>query len=166
MTRQTKLFLLLGGMIGLYFFTRSATGSALVTDILTSGSRGIRNNNPGNVRKSVTRWAGQVADELQRDPAFVIFTAPEYGIRAMAKILKSYFARGTDTIREIISTWAPASENDTAAYIASVAGKLGLSPDQRLSAADLPKLIPAIISHENGSQPYSPDLINKGISMS
>lgn len=137
-----------------------------MTDILTSGTRGIRNNNPGNIRKSATVWAGQAPPEAQVDKAFVIFTAPEYGIRAMAKILRNYFARGTDTIREVISTWAPASENDTQAYIASVANKLGMSPDQRLSAMDLPKLIPAIIHHENGAQPYPIDLINKGISLS
>lgn len=165
-TREKILFWLLGGSIALYFLARSDPGRTFVTDILTSASRGIRNNNPGNIRKSATKWAGQVADELQKDPAFVIFLDPKYGIRAMAKILKTYFSRGTDTIREVISTWAPATENDTRAYIASVANKMGMSPDQRLSALDLPKLIPAIIQHENGSQPYSPEKIQEGISLS
>ena len=157
---------MLGAAIALYLLARSDKGQVFVTDILSSGTRGIRNNNPGNIRKSATVWAGQAPAKEQTDAAFVRFTAPEFGIRAMAKILKNYFARGTDTIEEIISTWAPASENDTAAYIANVSRATGLAPTARVSAADLTRIIPAIIQHENGSQPYSLDLINKGISLS
>jgi hypothetical protein len=162
--REQTLLWVLGGAVVLYLLARSDTGSALVTDILTSGSRGIRNNNPGSIRKSQTTWAGQTP--TQSDPAFVQFIAPEYGIRAMAKVLKSYFSRGTDTIEKVISTWAPATENNTTAYIASVAKNSNLAANAKLSAADLGKIIPAIIQHENGAQPYSLDIINKGISLS
>lgn len=164
MTRQTQLLIVLGGAVALYLFARSDTGAALVTDVLSSGARGIRNNNPGNIRKSATVWAGQASS--QTDPAFVQFSAPEYGIRAMAKVLKTYLARGTDTISEIISTWAPSSENNTAAYIASVATQTGLAANSRISEADLSRVIPAIIQHENGAMPYSPALITKGIALS
>lgn len=136
-----------------------------MTDLLTSGSRGIRNNNPGNIRKSATRWAGQVADVLQKDPEFVIFSAPEYGIRAMAKILTSYLGRGVDTIEKIVYTWAPPSENNSAAYVASVAKATGLQPNAKISPADFLAIIPAIIKHENGSQPYSSEIIKKGVSL-
>lgn len=166
MNRQNKLLLALAGVIGLYLLARSNMGSTFVTDILTSGSRGIRNNNPGNIRKSATRWAGAVPDALQKDASFVIFSAPEYGIRAMAKVLNSYLARGVDTVEKIISTWAPATENDTAHYIAAVSQSMNVAANARLAQMDFAKLIPAIIQHENGSQPYSLSLIQKGISLS
>lgn len=163
MNRREKILLgTLGAAIVLYLLARSDTGSAFVTDILTSGSRGIRNNNPGNIRKSATVWAGQVPAALQKDASFVIFTAPEFGIRAMAKILSSYLARGVDTVESIIHTWAPPSENDTSAYVAAVLKDVGV---KRISRAEFPKLIAAMIKHENGVQPYSPDLIAKGISL-
>jgi hypothetical protein len=137
-----------------------------VTDILTSGSRGIRNNNPGNIRKSATTvWAGQASN--QTDPSFVQFIAPEYGIRAMAKIFNSYIARGVDTIEEMVSTYAPAKDkNNVGAYIAAVSSETKIPSASKVSAADFPKLIPAFIRHENGAQPYSIDIIQKGISLS
>lgn len=160
------LLWILGGLGLVYLVARSETGSTFVTDILSSGSRGIRNNNPGNIRKSGTVWAGQAPIEAQTDPAFVTFTAPEYGLRAMAKILKNYFAAGYDTLAKVATRWAPPTENDTAAYIAALSQTTGLDPNARLSAADLPRVIPAIVKHENGSQPYSASLINKGIELS
>lgn len=164
MTRQTKLLIALGGAIALYILARSDKGAAFVTDVLTSGARGIRNNNPGNIRKSATVWAGQSA--TQNDPAFVQFSAPEYGIRAMAKVLKAYLARGVDTLAKVAATWAPPNENDTAAYVASLASSTSIDPNARLSTADLPRVIPAIIQHENGAMPYSPTIISKGIALS
>jgi hypothetical protein len=169
MTRREKtLAVVLGAAAILYLLSRTETGRKVtggIVETLASGVRGIRNNNPGNIRKnSGTTWAGQ--STAQTDPAFVQFIAPEYGIRAMARVLKNYFARGVDTLAEVISTWAPASENNTGAYIAAVQKQTGLLPTARLSAADLAKLIPAIIQHENGNQPYSVDIINKGIEMS
>jgi hypothetical protein len=165
MVKREKLLLwIAAGTAMLYLLARSNKGSTLVTDILTSGSRGIRNNNPGNIRKSATVWTGQAA--TQTDPDFVQFIAPEYGIRAMAKIFKSYLARGADTIEKMASTYAPRSENDTVAYIESVSRETGIPSASRVSASDFAKLIPAFIRHENGAQPYSIDIINKGISLS
>lgn len=132
---------------------------------VASGFRGIRNNNPGNIRLSGTRWAGQVPIEAQTDPEFVQFLAPEYGIRAMAKILGSYASRGVDTIAEIIATWAPPSENDTAAYVTSVAQRTGIPVDHRITVAQWPALIAAIIQHENGEQPYTAQQIAQGIAL-
>lgn len=130
-----------------------------------SGSRGIRNNNPGNVRLSATTWAGQVPAAEQTDPEFVQFTDPVYGIRAMARIMKNYFARGVTTLAQVAATWAPPSENDTQAYIQSLVAQTGYDPNARLSPADLPAIIPAFIRHENGSQPYTAAQISKGISL-
>lgn len=163
--REKILIAVLGGVGLLYLLARTDQGSAILTDILTSGARGIRNNNPGNIRKSSTIWAGQAPAAKQTDTAFVIFTDPEYGIRAMAKVLTSYLARGIDTLAEIAATWAPPSENNTAAYIKSLSAHTGLDPNARISAADFPRVIPAIIQHENGEQPYSLETINKGVSL-
>lgn len=126
--------------------------------------RGIRNNNPGNIRKSKTLWVGE--SPQQTDPSFAQFTAPEYGIRAICKILRSYKAAGINTIQQIISRWAPPTENDTFSYTKSVEAALNVS---RYDVIDIdsvmPALIAAIIQHENGQQPYSPDVIQKGISL-
>jgi hypothetical protein len=164
-TRQNTLLLALGAAVVLYFLARSEKGSTFATDILTNATRSIRNHNPGNIRLSPRKWQGQVPASEQKDKSFVQFTAPEFGIRAMAKVLKSYMGRGLITIEKIISTWAPATENDTRAYVLSVAKQANLSPTEPLTQTQVMKLIPAIIKHENGAQPYSLDTINKGISL-
>ena len=97
-------------------------------------TRGIRLNNPGNIRKGVVRWVGQTS--LQPDPAFVQFIAPAYGFRAMVKLFLTYRGRGLGTVREIISAWAPETENDTAAYIADVADRSGFHPDAPIDVRD------------------------------
>jgi len=121
--------------------------------------RGIRNNNPGNIRYDGTRWRGLRGD----DGAYCVFDTPENGIRAMAKILKTYQRKGFVTIRQIINRWAPTSENNTDAYINSVSSRLGIGPDVELSVKNWPGLITAIIFHENGQQPYSVDQVLAGI---
>ena len=97
-------------------------------------TRGIRLNNPGNIRKGVVRWVGQ--SSLQPDPAFVQFLAPAYGFRAMCKLFLTYRGRGLGTLREIISAWAPATENDIAAYLADVAHRTGFDPDAPIDVRD------------------------------
>ena len=125
--------------------------------------RGIRNHNPGNIELNGTQWEGM--RPIQTDERFVQFESPEYGIRAMTRILNSYAARGVDTVREIINTWAPPVENNTASYIASVAGSLGIHPDTPITKNHYPVLISAIIRHENGTQPYSVQVIQAGVMM-
>lgn len=81
--------------------------------------RGIRNNNPLNIRIGNT-WLGEVADPT--DGAFEQFISMKYGLRAAFIILRRYIRRyHKDTIRNIISTWAPACENNTESYISQVA---------------------------------------------
>lgn len=128
---------------------------------LAKQPRGIRNNNPGNIRwDGVTQWRGMVA----ADPAgFVIFDKPENGIRAMSRILDSYAGRGVITLEQIINTWAPPSENNTAAYVSHLAAVLGIAPGQAVT--DRPGLIAGIIKHENGSQPYDLETIRRGVAL-
>ncbi|WP_036760018.1 hypothetical protein [Photobacterium halotolerans] len=122
--------------------------------------RGIRNNNPGNIEDNGTAWRGRVGN----DGRFVIFDRPENGIRALARTLKTYRnLHGLTTVRGIINRWAPPVENDTSAYVAHVAGALGVSPDTSLSEAETMDIVPLIIRHENGMQPYSAKMLNAGI---
>lgn len=120
----------------------------------SSGSktpRGIRNNNPGNIT------AGRFANSngaIGSDGDFATFASMQDGIQAAIALLHSYAARGYDTIRSIIGRWAPGSDNDTAAYIADVTKRLGLSADQHLSGAQLDAVAPAIFGHENGAAYY------------
>jgi hypothetical protein len=139
----------------------AGTGAAVYV-----GTRGIRNNNPGNIRHGSSQWQGMSSDQTG-DSAFVQFDAPEYGIRALTKLLRNYQDRyGLDTIRQIINKYAPPSENDTGAYVASVAGRVGVDPDARINVNNIiVPLVTAIIKHENGIQPYSAQIISTGISL-
>lgn len=93
--------------------------------------RGVRNNNPGNIRHSTDKWEGLA--ETQADPAFCTFVSPEYGIRALVLTLLSYQDKhGLHTLAEMIDRWAPPNENRTDAYLIFVAGKMGVGPDDRL----------------------------------
>lgn len=84
--------------------------------------RGLRNNNPGNIRNSdATDWKGEVAAEKKRDNAFEEFEDVAHGYRALLKLLKNYRRKhGLQTISDFISRWAPRTENDTSAYITRV----------------------------------------------
>lgn len=107
--------------------------------------------------------------QIQNDPVFVQFKAPKYGFRAMAKILRSYKNRGLTTIRKIISTYAPSSENDTEVYINFVAKQLNVNPDTQLNVeAKLFPLIKAIGRFEIGplfNSVYNETDIQHGIAL-
>ncbi len=115
-------------------------------------SRGLTNNNPGNIRLSKVRYKGEV--HPSRDPAFKQFETLAWGYRAIFMLLDLYRRRyGLQTIRQMISRWAPPIENHTQAYIRAVAGMTGIDPDQPLdtrSARDMIPLVAAISQVENG----------------
>lgn len=124
-------------------------------------TRGIRNNNPGNIRVSKDKWEGMTGD----DGAFVIFDSPESGVRALGKNLLSYGRQGYDSIEKIINRWAPPNENDTQAYIDSVVAATGIPATQSLDLSDpdtLSSLAQAISFHETGSR-YNPEVYQKGV---
>jgi len=156
MNNQNKLLLLIGVII---IFSGGATVFYKV--------RGLRNNNAGNIELGDS-WLGRVSDDKQTDDRFVQFVSPEYGIRAIAKILDSYKRRGVLSIRQILSTYAPSFENNVDAYVNSVTSSTGFSQNHIpiKGAGDYLPLIKAIIKHENGFNPYSDRLINDGIALS
>lgn len=131
-------------------------------------SRGIRNNNPGNIDYNPSvKWKGLDTD-TPTDGRFCRFTNPQYGIRAMVRILKNYKKKyNLNTVKSIIERWAPPHENDTASYVKSVSGRLNVAPNQfiQLDDAQMLILVKAIIKHENGVQPYSDDIITLGIAL-
>ena len=134
-----------------------------MTDRPPGMPRGIFNKNPGNIRKGID-WLGLSPE--QTDPDFSQFTDPKYGIRAIARILKNYQRDGVQTLREAIERWAPSVENDTQAYISAVCKACEVGPDDRVVLSDLlADLVPAIIQHENGEQPYDKATIAYGIAL-
>ncbi len=124
--------------------------------------KGLRNNNPGNIRGSdAFTWQG----EAGRDgDGFVVFATPFYGLRALGRTLLTYRRQHSiDTLESIISRWAPSEDgNDTAAYIAHAARALDMGPDATLQLEQYPELMAVIIKHENGQQPYTSEQILEG----
>jgi hypothetical protein len=102
----------------------------------------------------------------QTDGAFVQFTDPVYGIRAIARIMRSYEKAGICTISNAIDRWAPPVENNTDAYVNAVCTDCGVGPNQVVSFESvMSELVKAIIQHENGQQPYTDAQIAKGIAL-
>lgn len=128
-------------------------------------SRGIRNNNPGNIRRSKDPWQGLA--EKQMDKEFLTFQSAIYGIRALARVLISYQDRyHLNTIEKIVNRWAPPAENNTKAYIAAVAKETGVAADSKLNLHSFEHLLPivkSIIQHENGQQPYTEAQLTKAL---
>jgi hypothetical protein len=127
--------------------------------------RGIAGNNPGNLRPGTTPWLGEIAP----DGGYCRFIDPEHGIRALCKTLLAYQVKhDLTTIRGIITRWAPSADNnDTEAYIRTVADAAGLPADATLDLNDasvLSSLALAIIQHENGVQPYSALVLERAAS--
>lgn len=123
--------------------------------------RGIRNNNPGNIRVTGIAWDGEVEslNPTDDETVFEEFRRPWWGIRALAVNLRTYQRKhGCRTLREIISRWAPGHENPTDAYMKHVARAVGATPDDALDLSDyftMRNLVAGIIEFENGKNPYS-----------
>lgn len=127
--------------------------------------RGIRNNNPLNLRRSADKWQGLAA--TQPDAEFFTFKDMTYGIRAGARVLIKYYdSYGLDTIDGIIRRWAPKTENDTQAYIKLVSDETGNSPELKLDLhkfSDLFPLVKAMLKEECGANACTDAQITKGL---
>lgn len=130
-------------------------------------TRGERNNNPGNIEwhAGLQSFLGELGPELVpagETPRFARFATAEAGIRAIGRILRSY--REHDDIKTIgfaVARWAPAGENNAAAYLAAVCEQTGLAADHPLTddAGDNAELVRAIIHQENGRCIYTDQTI-------
>ena len=122
--------------------------------------RGIRNNNPLNIRHSADQWQG--VRQEQTDKSFVQFKSMAYGYRAAWKTLQSYYNRFCRqskpfTVRNIIHRWAPPNENETEAYIRTVLTLSGIGAQENLLPPEnvdsfhrLSMLLEAMTVMENG----------------
>ena len=106
--------------------------------------RGIRNNNPLNIIKGCN-WKGE--RPIQKDKHFEEFESMQMGLRAGIKLIKNHIngfngrRRPCNTIRKLINTWAPITENDTQSYIATVCKHTGLSPNEIIHSDDRRNII-------------------------
>ena len=124
-------------------------------------TRGTRNNNPLNIRRSADRWEGTRSE--QTDPSFVQFETMAYGYRAAWKTLESYWnhfhrMRQPFNVTTIIRRWAPPTENDTQNYIRTVLLLTGLGgkenlpqPSRGVDIAKLERLLTAMTTMECGT---------------
>ena len=116
-----------------------------------STPRGLRNNNPLNIRHSRDRFQGEVVPGSDR--AFKQFTSMAYGYRAAFVTLATYLARGRNTVEKIVRAWAPPTENNTEGYINHVVQRSGVGRNKVLTAesgGDYRKIVAAMSHCENG----------------
>jgi len=139
--------------------------------------RGVRNNNPGNIDYNPRNaWQGQLGLEVGVPyPRFARFDTPENGIRALGKLVINYRGKdgmpgvggpGIDTVRETITRWAPGNENNTEAYIAAVARRLGVNANDVIDVrklATLRVMVTSIISHECAGFAYPEAVLAEGL---
>lgn len=123
-----------------------------------SDSIGMRDMNPGNLRS----WGGH-----ERVGGFAKFSSMDEGMSAMAQQLITYGKRNIDTIQKIISTYAPSNENDTASYVAQVSKAMSIGSGTKLdlnSPKVLESLMSAMITREQGYNPFSTEAMDKAVS--
>ena len=119
---------------------------------MTRMSRGLRNCNPGNIRIGSFRYKGEVA--RSSDKEFRQFEAMEWGYRAMFMLLYTYAVKhDCGTLRQMISRYAPPSENNTESYIRRVAHATHLDSDEVIFTTDgatMTAIVAAMSEVENG----------------
>lgn len=113
--------------------------------------RGIRNNNPLNIRIGNV-WLGEVLDPT--DPNFEQFTSMVYGVRAGFVLLRRYIRHyHRTTVPQVIAAWAPTTENETNKYVERVCEISKISPTDALdyyNAEQMYRLVDAMIVVECG----------------
>ena len=129
----------------------------------TATPRGIRNNNPGNIRNSAANnWRGEVPKGEKQDSVFEEFEDMAHGVRAMMCLLVRYQCEyNLRSIQELIGRWAPSSENDTGSYVRSVSREVGVPACCAIDLSDkgtLCALVDAMIHVENGERVSMADI--------
>lgn len=118
-----------------------------------NNSRGLRNNNPGNIRISSNNWDGKIPKDQNTDGSFEQFVTWVHGLRAMTKLIINYIKGGHDTITKIINRYAPPVENQTTNYINFVVKETGILANQTIDPNDktvIRKIIKAMVRMELG----------------
>lgn len=130
-------------------------------------ARGVRNNNPLNIRHLPPEraWRGQ-KPQPDAPGGFGVYETPEDGIRAAILQITRHIDRGNNTLQSLIAVWAPAAENDTGRYVAVVADELAMRPDEPIDSEDgelILAIAQAMARHENGSIPYDDATWRRGL---
>lgn len=122
--------------------------------------RGLRNNNPLNIRKSLDIFQGEKIPSADKN--FKQFQTTAYGYRAAFKIVMNYYRiYSLKTIRQIIGRWAPENENNTESYISLVSSYSGVSPDEQINITNKDMMCCIIASMskvENGREAVMCDI--------
>jgi hypothetical protein len=109
----------------------------------TQKPRGLRNNNPGNIRKNNIVYQGEVVSS--NDETFKQFTTMAYGYRAIFVVLHTYQRKyGINTIADIIVRYAPAIENHTTEYIRAVSEASGVPATIHITTTNSDIMIPIV----------------------
>lgn len=132
--KLTNTHKIIAAAIGLFLLARSKASASTPAPVFGAPAdvdmrnmslpRGMRNNNPGNLKYFGIGWQGEVGS----DGTFSIFSKYKYGIRAMLKDIQGdYRNKGKTTLQAIINEFAPGSENPTSSYIAKVVEWSGIN---------------------------------------
>jgi hypothetical protein len=123
--------------------------------------RGLRNNNPGNIRINSDLFQGEIRPS--KDKSFKQFETMVYGYRAIFKILRSYYNNyHFDTIRKMITRWAPPKENHTEKYIKTVSEYAGIPADDPIDINNremMIRIVAGMSKVENGVEAVMSDVI-------
>lgn len=150
--RQAKLQQIMGGGLAGYTTTPTGINPAAQGELNRQFSQplSVRNNNPLNMRP------------VGATQGFEKYGTPQAGIDAATRDLTAkitgqspamaarYGQNYTPNLANLITTWAPPSENDTQNYIDTVSKKTGIDPNQVLTTSDISKLLPAMAQMEGG----------------
>lgn len=155
--KASVIYILAGAAIAAVLLKKTETGQKVI-DMTTGTTRGIRNNNPGNIEfNSANVWKGQTGD----DGRFSTFDSMANGVRALTILLINYYTiYGAVTVRTIINRYAPGHENPTDNYVLFVANALQVHPDEMINLDEhILGLVDAIIRFENGKSINGRDLV-------
>ena len=123
-------------------------------------ARSLRDNNPLNL-SYVPGQSGLVG----RDGQFGRYGTMADGVSAAVNQIMLDRSRGDNTIRKLVTSWAPPGSNDTAAYIRNVSKWTGYAPDQPLNLSN-PRVMSAVVSamaRQEGSGRLAPSDLASGI---
>lgn len=127
---------------------------------MTKMSRGLRNCNPGNIRRGSFLYKGEKA--VCSDLEFRQFDSMAWGYRAMFVLLHTYAVKHhCRSLRDFIARYAPPSENNTEAYLRRVAFSTHFSPDEVISTTDcatMTAVVAAMSEVENGVKAVMEDV--------
>lgn len=128
--------------------------------------KGIRLNNPGNIRyRPQDKWQGLIGPV----DGMCQFETPQYGIRVIARqLIVNQDKHQCGTLSQHIMRYAPPVENNTGAYVDDVCARTKMWKDEQIDMHRwefIRPVVEAIIWHENGQCPYSADVIDKGVEL-